>query len=167
MFADDTNIQIEATSICKLNGIMKEVMQQLSRWFHENKLIINPDKTTAMSFHAWQNKNNPTPKILFQDMLIKYTYETRFLGIHLTEDVKWDVHVNHVCDTLNKSFYLIHSLKNVLGINALRGIYFANFHSHLRYGIIFWGGDSHGLKAFKMQKRLVRLMGNVQKKNVM
>ena len=34
----------------------------------------------------------------------------------------------------------------------------------MRYGIIFWGGDSHGLKAFKMQKRVVRLMGNVQKR---
>jgi len=97
-------------------------------------------------------------------MLIKYTYEKRFLGIHLAEDVKWDVHVNHVCDTLNKSFYIIHSLKKVIGINVLRGIYFANFHSHLRYGITFWGGDSQGLKVFKMQKRVVRLMGNVQKR---
>src|SRR5215471_3007187 len=95
-------------------------------------------------------------------MTIKYTYETRFLGVHLTEDIKWDVHVKYVCNTLNKSFYIIHSLKNVLGINALRGIYFANFHPHLRYGILFWGGDSQGLKAFKMQKRVVRSMCNVK-----
>jgi hypothetical protein len=46
-----------------LNDIIKEVMQQLSSWFRLNKLVINPDKTIAMSFHAWENKSNLTPKI--------------------------------------------------------------------------------------------------------
>jgi hypothetical protein len=72
LFADDTNIQIEATNANMLNYIIKEVMQQLSSWFRLNKLVINPDKTIAMSFHAWQNKSNLTPKIVFQDMIIKY-----------------------------------------------------------------------------------------------
>ena len=69
-----------------------------------------------MSFHAWQNKNNPSPEIIFQDMTIKYKNETRFLGIHLTEDVKWEVHVKYVCNILNKNYYIIHVLKNALGI---------------------------------------------------
>jgi hypothetical protein len=43
-------------------------MEQLSSWFHLNKLIINIDKTIAISFHSWQNKNNLKPKIVFQDM---------------------------------------------------------------------------------------------------
>jgi len=72
LFADDTNIQLEATRACTLNDTIKEAMQQLSSWFRLNKLVINPDKTTAMSFHAWQNKSNLTPKIVFQDMIIKY-----------------------------------------------------------------------------------------------
>jgi hypothetical protein len=59
------------------------------------------------------------------------------LGLHLTEDVKWDVHVKYVCNILNKNYFTINSLKNVISINALRGIYCANFHSHLRYGILF------------------------------
>ena len=80
------------------------------------------------------------------------------------KDVKWDVHVKFICNILNKNYYIIHVLKNVLGINALRGIYFANFHSHLRYGILFWGGDSQGLKVFKMRKKLVRTMCNVSKR---
>ena len=32
---------------------LKEVMQQLSSWFYLNKLVINTDKTIAISFHAW------------------------------------------------------------------------------------------------------------------
>jgi len=93
-------------------------MQQVSSWFRLNKLVINPDKTTAISFHVCQNKNNPTPEIIFQDMIIKYKSETKFLGLHLAEDVKWNVHVNYVCNILNKNYYVIHSLKNVISNDA-------------------------------------------------
>ena len=78
LFADDINTQIEATNITLLHDIIKEVMQQVASWFRLNKLVINPDKTTAISSHAWQNKNNPTPEIIFQDMIIKYKSETKF-----------------------------------------------------------------------------------------
>ena len=70
-------------------------------------------------------------------MITKYKSETKFVGLHLAEDVKWEVYIKYVCNTLNKNYYIIHSLKNVICINALRGIHFANFHSHLRYGILF------------------------------
>jgi hypothetical protein len=40
-------------------------------------------------------------------------------------------------------------------------MYFANLHSHLRYGILFWGGDGTSKKIFKLQKKLMRLISNV------
>ena len=43
LFADDDNIQIEATNANILNKKIKEVMQQLSSWFYSNKLVINTD----------------------------------------------------------------------------------------------------------------------------
>jgi len=164
LFADDMNIQIEVTNANILNETIEEVMQQLSSWFYLNKLVINPDKTIAISFHAWQNKSNLKPETVFQDMDIKYENETKFLGLYFTEDVKWDVHIKHVCNILNKIYYVIHSLKNVTSINTLRSIYFANFHLHLRYGILFWGGDSQSTKVFKLQKKVVRLICNVKRK---
>ena len=52
LFADDTNIQIEATDANILNKKVKEIMHQLSSWFYLNKLVINTDKTIAISFYA-------------------------------------------------------------------------------------------------------------------
>ena len=94
----------------------------------------------------------------------KYKNETKFLGLYLTEDVTWDVHIKHVCDILNKNYYVIHLLKNITSINTFRSIHFANFHSHLGYGILFWGGDSQHTKVFKLQKKVVRLICNVKRK---
>jgi hypothetical protein len=88
-------------------------MLQLSSWFHLNKLVINTDKATAISFHAWQNESNLKPEIVFQDTNIKYKNETKFLGLYLNEDVIWDVHIQHACNILNKNYYVIQSLKTI------------------------------------------------------
>ena len=69
-------------------------MQQLFIWFHVlNGLVINTEKTTAMLFHTWQIKNFLKPIIIFEATDIKYKYETTFLGLYLTENIKWDVHI--------------------------------------------------------------------------
>jgi hypothetical protein len=62
---------------------------------------------------------------------------------------------------LNKNYYVIQSLKNITSINTLRSVHFANLHSCLRYGILFWGGDSQNKKVFKIQKKVVGLICNI------
>jgi hypothetical protein len=69
-----------------------------------------------------------------------------------------------VSNILHKNYYVIQSLKTVTSINTLRRMYFANFHSHMRYSILFWGGDSQSTKVFKLQKKVVRLICNVKRK---
>ncbi len=36
--------------------------------------------------------------------------------------------------------------------------YFANVHSRLRYGIIFWGSSSCSIQTFRLQKKIIRIM---------
>jgi hypothetical protein len=47
----------------------------------------------------------------------------------------------------------------------LRSIYFGKFQSLLRYGIIFWegGGGSNSIKAFRMHKRVLRIISGLGK----
>ena len=63
-----------------------------------------------------------------------------------------------------KTIYVIQSLKTITSINTLRSIYSANLCLHLRYGILFWGGDLQSTKVFKLQKKVVRLICNVTRK---
>jgi hypothetical protein len=50
LFADDTNIQIEDKNAHSLNKKILEVIQQLSRWFSVNKLVINTEKNQCNIF---------------------------------------------------------------------------------------------------------------------
>ena len=43
-------------------------------------------------------------------------------------------------------------------------IYFAYFQSKLRYGIMFWGGDGKSAKIFCLQKKVIRLIIGVKKR---
>jgi hypothetical protein len=40
----------------------------------------------------------------------------------------------------------------------LKSIYFAYFHSKMKYGIIFWGNSSDSKKVFTLQKKIVRII---------
>jgi hypothetical protein len=46
----------------------------------------------------------------------------------------------------------------ICNINTLKSIYFAYFHSTIKYGIIFWGNSTNSKKVFTLQKKTTRIM---------
>jgi hypothetical protein len=40
-------------------------------------------------------------------------------------------------------------------------MYFACFHVLLKYGVTPWGGDSESIRIFRLQKKVVRIIGKV------
>jgi hypothetical protein len=51
---------------------------------------------------------------------------------------------------------MIKSLKDVTSPHIIRSTYFAYIPAHMRYGLIFWGGDTKSESVFKLQKRKIR-----------
>jgi hypothetical protein len=41
-------------------------------------------------------------------------------------------------------------------------VYYAHFHSIIRYGIIFWGNSSYALNVFYLQKRMIRIIAGIE-----
>jgi len=52
LYADNTNILVDDKEEAMLQHKMEFVMQQLELWFHKNDLIVNTEKTCAISFHS-------------------------------------------------------------------------------------------------------------------
>jgi hypothetical protein len=73
-------------------------------------------------------------------MDIAYKSESKFLGVHLTENLKWNAHIYSLSLKLSKVSYLIKSLKEIMSSCMIGSIYHSKFQSLLRYGIIFFGG---------------------------
>jgi hypothetical protein len=53
---------------------------------------------------------------------------------------------------------LISQLQKITNPHAVRTMYYACIHSHLKYGITLWGGDPKTRKVFRLQKKIIRIM---------
>ena len=93
--------------------------------------------------------------------------EVKFLRMCITEYFSWQAHICSLCHSLSKIFFIIKSVKNILSSHVPWNIYFAYFHSRLRYGIILGGGkgDKLSIKALCIQKKVMRLITGIKNTN--
>jgi hypothetical protein len=82
LFASDKNIQIKAANEDFLNQKINRVKQKLLMWFHVSGLVIDTEKTIAMTFYTWKNRSFFFKcVVIFKGMDIKHECETKFLGL--------------------------------------------------------------------------------------
>jgi hypothetical protein len=84
---------ITESDVCALQRKIDRVIAELEIWFNRNDLIINVGKSGFMSFHNRQSKFLIKPQVSFNKLNLEYTAETKFLGIHITETLKWNSRV--------------------------------------------------------------------------
>jgi hypothetical protein len=161
LFADDTSILVSRENSNTIQSRLNNVMKDIQTWFSLNILIVNVEKTLAISFHTTQNKKPALLHVLFEGRGIPYNTNTKFMGVYINENVKWINHIRYLSSRLNTSLYIISSLKNVMSAHVLRTMYFVCFHVRLRYSMTLWGSDLESIKIFRLQKKVVRLMGKV------
>jgi hypothetical protein len=96
-------------------------------------------------------------QMLFSHLLYKhwkhYKSDVKFLGIQITENLRWNTHIKSICSNLNKAHFIIKTLKETTSYNIIRSIYHSYFQSRLKYGIIFWGAAKDSIKVLRIQKR--------------
>ena len=85
---------------------------------------------------------------------IEITNSKKFLGIQMTDVLKWEKHIGQLQNQIVPYCYGLLRTNATLGIKALKSINFA--YMQLKYGIISWGNSSLVKKVFTLQKRAVR-----------
>jgi len=145
---DDTNILVSDGNMNNLQYNLNNVMTELQKWCTLNSLLVNDEKTLAMSFHTTQNNMPVLPHVIFEGRDIPYRTDTKFLGIYINENMKYNNQIKHLSSKLNTSYYMISSLKSVTSPYVLRTTYYACFQVHLRYGLTLWGGDPDSIIIF-------------------
>jgi hypothetical protein len=70
--------------------------------------------------------------------------------------LNWKIHVDQLVSELSWACYAVRSLSHVNNIDTLKLIYFAYFHSLMKYRIIFRGNSSDSKKVFTLQNKIIR-----------
>ena len=103
-----------------------------------NKLTLNLQKTHYVVFHKTK-KVHLDLTIKIDNYILNRKSNTKFLGLHLQEDLKWDIHINSLITKMNKCIHLFITLKDFLtnkqSITAYNAIVFSKYN----YGIELHG----------------------------
>ena len=84
--------------------------------------------------------------------------QTKFLGIYIDQFLDWKHHIEMISQKLNSIRYGIRVIGKYMNEKVLKIIYFANFESVMKYGIIFWGQSGMANNIFIIQKRALRII---------
>ena len=115
-----------------------------------------------LNFSNFFTKNTNATKLhlTYNNIQLSTTEHSKFLGLIINNSLSWKSHIVRKIPKLNTSAYLIRSLKQLLNLETLKA-YFSFVHSILSYGIIFWGISNYSKNIFRIQKRIIRIIMNV------
>lgn len=161
MYADDTTIVLSDETPLGIELKVNKLLLEFSDWCQKNRLIINYEKTLCIEFLNKHRVTQNNFNFLFNNHTVKTDNSAVFLGITLDTHLVWDQHIEKVATKLNKSLYVITSLKNCLNTSALINIYYCFVYSAIAYNIIVWGQSKDISRIFILQKRIIRLIFNL------
>ena len=162
-FVDDINVPIMDNNICAPQRNTDRVTAELEIWLNRNDLTINVSKIGVTSFHNRQSKLLVKPQVSFNKLNLEYITETKFLGIYITETLKWNSRVQSLANKLSRVSIIIKSSKEILNLHMIQNVYFTKFQAPLRCRILIWGeiGGELNIRIFRIQKRVIRSMDGV------
>jgi hypothetical protein len=79
----------------------------------------------------------------------------------LDNRLTFKVHVNQLLHKLSMVGFQMRKLSYVLSINNLKSVYYAYYHSLIKYGLIYSGNTPDCHKVFLMQKKIIIIMMGV------
>lgn len=148
LYADDVQLYqscaSDTNSIVKCIGGLNSDLRNIVAWAAENGLILNESKTQAMAFGIREGDLVNYPRLMVGNVAIPFSPKVRNLGIYLTNDLKWDAHIDSVCI---KIFNIIRTLWKItyFASTELRRRLFLSFvFPHFVYADVVFYGMSEG-----------------------
>ena len=158
MFADDTNLFVRGKSVEQIKNQINTELLIINEWFKTNRLSLNLDKTTYVIFG---NKKFDDIKIYFRDVEIKRQFETKFLGVILQANLKWNTHINIVLSKTSKCLGIMSKIRHLIPQHLTRMLYLTLVEPYINYCNIVWCSPdktSNLEKILRVQKKYCRLM---------
>ena len=165
MYADDTTLFYTQPDLKNLQENVNSELQNVSKWFNANKLVLNLTKTSFIYFHNRQSNSASIRDDLtlsIDDKPLIKSKSVSFLGVNIDENLNWDSHINYIGTKISKCIGIMYKLRYCLPCSALFSLYNSLILSHIIYCIVVWGNCAQTKldKIFKLQKKAIRICTN-------
>jgi hypothetical protein len=123
------------------------------KWFAVHNLVLNLDRINKMNFIT-KNSSHSILHIGYKENYIEQTLNAKLFGSQIDIHINWKNPIEQIIPKLSRAFHSARSMVHVSNINILKSIYYAYFHSIIKYGIIFWGSHFQQWEAFHFTKEI-------------
>ena len=162
LLADDTVLTLSDVCEKKLSKQINSEIDKIDQWMKLNKLSLNYTKTKFMLFRS-NIKNNPYKfTIEIGKHVSEQVDQIKYLGVNFDEKLTWKIHIQYryICNRLSSGSWALLKLRNYVGIDTLKAVYYSLIYSHLQYCI---STCEHASKSAldpleKLQKRIVKII---------
>ena len=126
--------------IIQIRSNMQDSLDQVSSWCGNNHMVINPIKTKSMTIATRQKHQlSPLPlDLVLNGTKIDQVSEHRLLGITIDNKLRWDSHINNVCQTVK--------LRYIVDIDTRKLFFNAHIKPHSDYASVLWDGCSDAFR---------------------
>ena len=102
------------------------------------------------------------PQLNINNLPLELVEDTKFLGLIVQSDLKWNQHIKILTNKLHKYSSIIYLIKHCLDMNSLKQIYYGLVYSFLVYANVIWGKSpmQHLKPLITAQKRIIRTIMN-------
>lgn len=160
LYADDSNLLLSTNSTEQTEMFSFVELESIGQFFKTNNLILNPQKTSFITFKTKQNTKINEPLITYNSQIIEKKTSTTFLGLLLDQYLSWDEHVHKILMKINSGIYALSKMSYYCNLQTLKNIYFAHIHSHISFCISLYGSTKkiNMNNILIQQKRAIRIM---------
>ena len=160
-FADDNSLSNIAKTVDSLKQTLESECKFTIKWFHENKMIVNPDKFQAIVLDKHKSSNTEAKFIIGSEQ-IQAVPSVDILGITIDHKMNFNLYIDEICLKSANQLYALVRLKDFLG-NEERKVLINSFVlSIVNYCLLVWvlTNTKSVDKIEAIQKRALRFMLN-------
>ena len=164
-FADDTNLLYTNNSLKKINKHINHDIKHLCQWLRSNKISLNASKTEIIIFKTKLKTITKHLNFRVSGQKINPTTSVKYLGVHLSDSLTWEIHFKNLQTKLNRAIGLLSKIRHYTPKSLLKTIYFSLFNSHLIYACQIWGQSKTKLfqEIEKLQDKAIRIISFLPK----
>ena len=134
----------------------------------KNRLRVNYDKTVSMLIgnrHMLKTYNRLDLSIIGHK--INLVTSLKYLGLYIDAELKWDVHVNYLCEKVGRMISFLRRLRHFINRTYLKLIYRSVILPHLDYADVIWESscEKHINQLQKLQNRAGRIILKINLKS--
>ena len=117
-FADNTTLYYSDRNLDVLKCCVEHHLKIILDWFRANSLTLNVQKTNYLLFAP--DKRRYAVYLNADNVIIKPSNNTKFLGIIVDDNLEWTQHVKNVLTKMKRNCNLMQLSKNLLSNKVLK-----------------------------------------------